>query len=173
MGLETIQGDLLQMPTGEQKYIVQQCCCTGTAVAGLSSAIAKKWPTLNPYKKRTPIGRTRTATFNSRPEPGTAEILKHGPVNLVCLYGQYAPGKGGLYEDDETEPYEDYKNTREGFFQSALQDMKTKINADSTLYIPHGIGCGLAGGKWENYEKMLQKFSHENPAYNIVVVKLL
>jgi hypothetical protein len=40
--VQIIDGDLLEVPTGTGKYIVQQCCCICTRPAGLSAAIAAK-----------------------------------------------------------------------------------------------------------------------------------
>jgi hypothetical protein len=48
---------------------------------------------------------------------------------------------------------------------------KNKNKATIILYFPYGIGCGLAGGKCELYEKMMRDFGKENPQYNIIIVK--
>lgn len=36
---------------------------------------------------------------------------------------------------------------------------------------PYGIGCGLAGGNWEEYRTVLEEFAEANPQYAIVIVK--
>ena len=178
--LREIEGDLLDYAgasadgsfANADTYIVQQCCCVSTYTAGLSQAIAKKWPALNPYKSRKAIPGTRRATLETRAEPGTAAILRSGSANLVCLYGQYGPGKPSLYEDAEIEPYDDGPKARLGFFKWALEDMSSTIEDGSTLYFPHGIGCGLAGGNWAAYKSALVVFARTHPSYNVVVVKL-
>ena len=172
--LREIEGDLLDCANGSGSaiYIVQQCCCVSTYTAGLSQAIAKKWPALNPYKSRKAIPGTRRATLETRAEPGTASILKTSSANLVCLYGQYGPGKPGVYRDDEIEPYDDGPKARLGFFKWALEDMSSTIEDGATLYFPHGIGCGLAGGDWDAYKSALVVFARTHPSYNVVVVRL-
>lgn len=161
------------MPTGKNKFIVQQCCGTCTQAAGLSAAIAKKYPSLNPYKSRVPIGRTHTATMETRNQPGTAKLFTDPTTqtNMICLFGQYGTGKPSQYKDSFI-TMDDSAATRETYFKQALEDMARQIPSNSTLYIPYGIGCGLAGGNWTNYERMLKEFSTNHPDITITVVKL-
>lgn len=163
--LMIVQGDLLEMPIGEGHYMVQQCCCSGTVVAGLSSAIAKKWPGLHPYKGRVPIGRTHRATEESCDEPGTCEIFKDkSGAAVACLYGQVHPGKASSGGKDSRE-------ARLQYFTNALRHMAFQLNAPYHLYIPYGIGCGLAGGNWADYYKVLCEFAATNSNYNVYLVK--
>jgi hypothetical protein len=168
--VEIIDGDLLEIPSGTKNYIVQQCCCICTKPAGLSAAIATKWKELNPYKDRKPIGRRHTATLETRDKPGTASLLTSGDVKLISLFAQYSPGKPKTYKD-EFEEVVDTAVARRNYFQQSLLAMKDLIKNHSNLYFPYGIGCGLAGGKWELYEKMIRDFAKENPQYNIIIVK--
>ena len=164
--VKTIEGDLLAYGgdgTSANAFLFQQCCCTSTRTAGLSQAIAKKWPALNPYKKRKPIGRSYTATPDTCAEPGTAELLTSGDVNLVCLYAQYSPGKPSAAETAAM---------RLTYFKDALEEATTLIPEGSTLYFPYGIGCGLAGGKWEQYYAAIQVFARLHNSYSVVIVKL-
>ncbi len=147
-----LKGDLLNMPIGPGHYMVQQCCCSGTVVAGLSSAIAKKWPALHPYKKRVPMGKSHRATEASCSSPGTVDCFVD-PVSgaqVLCIYGQYAPGKPAG---------SDSREARLAWFASGLAKIPTMIPEGSTLYIPYGIGCGLAGGHWPSYYKALCDFA--------------
>jgi hypothetical protein len=176
--VKIVDGDLLEVPSGIGCYIIQQCCCICTKTAGLSAAIAAKWSALNPYKSRKAIGRTHTATADTRDEPGTALLLTSGGVNLISLFAQYSPGKSKNYTDGDV-TVNDTALARRSYFQKSLLAMKEIIGGESgddsgvalTLYFPYGIGCGLAGGKWELYEKMIRDFGKENPQYNIVIVK--
>lgn len=177
--VKIVDGDLLEVPSGIGKYIVHQCCCICTKTAGLSAAIAAKWSALNPYKTRKAIGRTHTAMADTRDEPGTALLLTSGGVNLISLFAQYSPGKPKNYTDGDVN-VNDTASARRSYFQQSLLAMKDIIGSESggdgsgvavTLYFPYGIGCGLAGGKWELYEKMIRDFGKENPQYNIVIVK--
>jgi hypothetical protein len=169
-----IEGDILDM-TGKGSYIVQQCCCVSTYTAGLSAAIARKWPALNPYKTRRPVGKSRRATLNTRDSPGTAEVFSigGGAVNLVCLYAQYGPGKPSVYEDNEVQPFADTADARLKFFKDALEDAATMITDEgATLYFPYRIGCGLAGGNWPTYHAALKIYARIHPEFNVVIVKL-
>jgi hypothetical protein len=184
-----IEGDILDM-AGKGSYIVQQCCCVSTYTAGLSAAIARKWPALNPYKTRRAVvqpvrqnqapqmrsvGKSRRATLNTRDSPGTAEVFSigGGVVNLVCLYAQYGPGKPSIYEDAEVQPFADTADARLKFFKDALEDAATMIKDENpTLYFPYRIGCGLAGGNWPTYHAALKIYARTHPEYNVVIVKL-
>ncbi len=167
-----IEGDLLKMPTGDGHYMVQQCCCTCTKPAGLSEVIAKKWPALNPYADREPIGRSRRATLETRDKFGSARLIhdEENDVNLICLYAQYGPGKPKLYEDEEVEPLDDGPSKRLAMFKKALTKIPSIAPAGSHLYFPHGIGSGLAGGKWESYLSAIQDFSEAHRDYKVVIV---
>jgi hypothetical protein len=170
---KTIIGDLLKMPTGDGNYIVQQCCCTCTKPAGLAAIIAKKWPALNPYAGRKAVGRTQTATLETRDKFGSAKLIRDeaNDVNLICLFAQYGPGKAGTYEDDFVEPVDDGTTNRLKKFKVALTKIASIAPAGSTLYFPHGIGSGLGGGKWENYLAAIHDFSKKNEmGYKVIIV---
>jgi hypothetical protein len=167
-----IEGDLLKMPTGDGHYMVQQCCCTCTKPAGLSEVIATKWPALDPYADREPIGRSRRATLETRDKFGSARLIhdEENNVNLICLYAQYGPGKPKLYEDEEVEPLDDGPSKRITMFKKALTKIPSIAPAGSHLYFPDGIGSGLAGGKWESYLSAIQDFSEAHRDYKVVIV---
>jgi hypothetical protein len=177
--MQVIKGNLLDMPAGEGNYIVQQCCCTSTRTAGLSQVIAKKWPSLNPYCRRKPVDKTYTSTVDSRPYHGTAEIMIEGATKLICLYGQYGPGKPGIYEDDFI-IMPDGAEDRLRYFGSALEQMAALLAVKKELlapqkirlHFPYGIGCGLAGGDWRKYEAALKEFADRHKEFEVVVVKL-
>ena len=71
--------------------------------------------------------------------PGTVRVHKRRVANL---YGQRCPG--GPRADDTCQ-------LRLGWFESALEQLATTLIEDSersVVLFPHGIGCGLARGKW-------------------------
>ena len=60
------------------------------------------------------------------------------------MLAQYYPG----------EPkYESYEQ-RLNWFKSCI-DKISKIPDLKQVAFPYGIGCGLAGGRWEDYEKLI------------------
>ena len=181
------EGDILEQPTGNGNYIVQQTCCTCLKPAGLSEAIAKKWgtdemiklnPKLNPYAGRKgykdqTLGKI-IATPETRDKPATVRLLHDDAedVNVICLFAQYGPGKPTVdYEDDHVQA-NDGPEARLTYFKKALAKIPKVAPDGSTLYFPYGIGCGLAGGNWKLYEPALRDFAAAHKQYKVVVVHM-
>ena len=157
-----IEGDIL---TADQDYLVQQCCCTAVRGAGLSKAIATSFPDANPYANRRPMKKGgNTALSEDRATPGTSLIL--GKRKIACLFAQYAQGKPGANE------VPDAANDRLRYFETALIDLISKIPTSSSLAIPYKIGCGLAGGNWSDYKRVLRKMAAANPTLSFVIYQL-
>jgi hypothetical protein len=157
--MEFIKGDVVD---ATEDYIVHQTCCTACRPRGLSAAIASKWPECNPYAQRVPLqtttktkARGNTATPETRDVPGTCRIQGR----IVHLFGQYAPGKPGRCATDHPDQVED----RLDYFESALEDLARQIPHDASIAIPYKIGCGLAGGSWADYLRILVEFRQRHP----------
>ena len=180
-----IRGDILTQPTGDGHYIVQQTCCTCLKPAGLSEAIAKKWgtdefvklnPALNPYAGRkgyrdATLGKI-IATPETRDKLASVRLLHDDAedVNVICLFAQYGPGGPKAdYEDDHVVT-NDGREKRLEYFKKALTKIPTIAPADSTLYVPYEIGCGMAKGNWPDYEAALRAFAAAHKDYKMVVV---
>ncbi len=163
--MKTVQGDLLDVKKG---FIIQQCNCNTVKSHGLSLAIERRFPYCDVYKGRKAIGTRNCAATPS--VPGTYEVFTHPneddhPV-IVCLMAQWAPGKPGAYERVypavSTGERDTYEN-RLAWFREAMTDfvrhcVDTKVDFSAEpLCIPYQIGCGLAGGNWDEYQKVLQK----------------
>jgi len=135
---------------------VHQCNCTSTYSKGLSSAIFKRWPHAEAYK-----GRSRNS------QPGTIDVKgEEGKKRLVInLFGQYGPGKPKASGNDT-------KQSRANYFRQGLDSIAKLPNLKS-LAFPFHIGCGLAGGSWIEYEKMLKHFASQLPSsVKIVIYRL-
>jgi O-acetyl-ADP-ribose deacetylase (regulator of RNase III) len=128
------------------QYIIHQTNTTGLRSSGLSAKIFKQFPNANIYKKE--IKRS----------PGTI-IVKD---NIINLFGQIKPGKPN--KDDDT------LQIRIKWFNSGL-NMIGNLKDIKSVAIPYKIGCGLAGGKWEDYESMIYKFAKENPNIKVKIYK--
>lgn len=78
---------------------------------------------------------------------GTIHAMKkEGCKTIINMYAQCTPGKPNK---DET------KEMRLKWFKQCLIDVeKLKLG---TIAIPYRIGCGLAGGDWENYKAALEE----------------
>ena len=76
-----------------------------------------------------------------------------------------APGKTGKFQNYYPKTYDDSIENREIWFKKCLEEID-KLNLDE-IVMPYKIGCGLAGGKWINYEKMLN-----NAKTNIILYSI-
>ena len=152
-----MEGDLLESCAA---YIVHQTNCKTKKSLGLSRAMFKKFPYSNVYDgsadPRVP------GTIVIRGGSGGAWCGERGVVNL---FGQCKPGKPTGAE---------LRATREGWFKSGLNEL-VAINSSTPLgsvAFPHEIGCGLAGGTWANYERMINEFARQVDDVEVTIVRL-
>lgn len=143
MSIEIIKGDLLTAP---EQYIVHQCNCISAGKgsgAGLAKAIFEKFPHANIYDNR-----------KTPDVPGTILVKGNGKDQryVIAIFGQYYPG-GPQFKGTDT-----YSN-RLSYFTEALGYISCIPNLESIAF-PFYIGCGLAAGKWEDYEDMIRVFNH-------------
>lgn len=139
--IEVINGNILD---ATEKYIAHQTNCVSNGGAGgLAKSIFKKYPYADCYRLRT-----------ERSIPGTIDIRGNG-INerfIINLHGQMYPGDA--YVNHENDSYD----MREKYFKQCLYEISLIDNIESIAF-PMGIGCGLAGGNWEHYSKMLEDFA--------------
>ncbi len=172
MPYKIVKGDLLNADT---EYIVQQNCCTSTKTSGLSEAIAKKFPGANIYEDRRTY-KGNWAVLEDRPEPGTIflfefENSKEGELKgIICAFAQYTHGKPGMLQDPLGADVKDSAKDRQGYFQSCLEQIL--LLEPKSVGFPYKIGCGLAGGSWSIYEKMIRDWSVKNPKIDVVIYQL-
>lgn len=160
--ISIIDGNILD---AKEEYILQQCCCTAIRPHGLSETIATVWKDANIYALRKGIGKRNMAIPEDRPEPGTIQIV--GKRKIICAFAQVAMGKPGMYDScGKPDTLED----RYDYFIECLQKI-TELNITS-IAIPYKIGCGLAGGNWEQYYNALNEWANNNPTIKIVIYKL-
>lgn len=174
-----IKGDLLEFKCD---MIVQQCNCVTIKSHGLARTIKDKYPYGDIYSKR----EKKSANQTKKPDtPGTS-VICHSPNNstltphIACLLAQFYPGKSGnFYKKYYKYPnidYDDSKKNREKWFAESLVDLENKLKNDYThikkVAFPYNIGCGLAGGKWSYYLKMIKDFSIRNDNIWVYIVEL-
>lgn len=162
MSVETINADLLSC---DADLIVQQCNTVTRRSHGLSAAIAARFPYADVYARRS--GQTANTT-DSPDVPGTAVFCQppdgtDGPI-VACLMAQLAPGKPGAWcKQYGIRADSDSAEQRLLHFQSALAELADHIRDSDgkikAVAFPHGIGCGLAGGKWQHYERAIETFA--------------
>lgn len=162
--IETKKGDLLD---ATESYICQQCNCVTIKSHGLSKSISDKYSYGDPYKNRS----KKTANTTSQPDtPGTIVKLQHPkePNNhhiILCFMAQWGPSKPNRYKHYYSSTYEDNYENRKKWFKECLDILdKTKYGL---VAMPYGIGCGLAGGIWNEYKKMLDECSTKIVLYQL------
>ncbi len=149
--LKVVTGNIL---SSEEQYIAHQCNCVTTSSAGLAKIIFTKWTHAECYYIRW-----------ANDKPGTIEVRgdgKYGGRPIINMFAQFNPGKPHKADD----PHDGYQARKKYFIEcmKAIDALKP-----SSVAMPHGIGCGLAGGDWEFYEKVITKFSK---SFDIVLYKL-
>jgi O-acetyl-ADP-ribose deacetylase (regulator of RNase III) len=141
--LKIINGNLLD---SDCQYIAHQCNCHSLRGAGLASSIFKAFPWADVYSNR---------SDREDDAPLFGSITVHGDPKrnqryVINIYGQLKPGKPS--------PGRDSAASRLEAFSKAL-DQIAELPELKSIGLPYGIGCGLAGGDWEKYERLLEDFA--------------
>eukprot|EP00434_Breviolum_minutum_P042846 symbB.v1.2.038155.t1/scaffold5849.1/size23116/1 len=174
MALEVVEGDLLEAP---EQYIVQQSNCATTYAAGLAQAIAEKFPHADVYR---PHVRKERGTLQGDC-PGTIAVMggtcaekdqdKRGVINLFAQFcpGKPKQGKGPVEYKGIAggKDVVDDKKQRLEWFKATLQQVST-LDLESVAF-PYQIGCGLAGGDWDQYHAALEEFAVQMKERNVKV----
>lgn len=159
--LNIVKGDLLD---SNEDIIGHQCNCVTRSSRGLAAAIFHRYPYANDYHlppappappAPSPEGRpARTVgTYRVYGDPAKGQRL------VLNLYAQYQPG----YVEAE-------KSLRLQWFQSALESFMRDIYPHRIrLGLPHLIGCGLAGGDWNQYSTIIQQLACKYPHVSITI----
>lgn len=129
--MQTVDGDLLAIKKG---IIVHQVNCKKVMGAGLALQIRKKYP-------------QHFADFLST-EPKLGNIVTtriNDELYVIGVYGQNGYGRAGRYTN-----------------YSALHAGLVKVNMLAAqkrlpVFLPFGIGCGLAGGDWDHVLDIIKK----------------
>ena len=170
-------------------YICQQCNCitvlpygydrAGNPINphGFSFDIKSKLGVCPYSLRRTIEGRKNIAIETDRPPLGSISIIQ-SPVkdvkviNMFAQYGfltpymySYKPGSKYYWSGVKHETFE----YREDAFFDCLVEMLDMIPKEAVIAFPYKIGCGLAGGNWNNYFKMIQQFAEERNG-NVIIV---
>lgn len=127
----------------EEIVIIHQCNCITRNAHGLAKAIFNKWPQSDCYSGRM-----------IQNLPGTINPKLCGDKIIVNMFSQYYPGNA--IKDVDT------PKLRLIWFENCLLLVlellvKYKINR---VAMPYLIGCGLAGGNWNDYFKIIKKWAN-------------
>lgn len=146
--LRIIKGNLLDFTIDKDCYIVQQCNATGNRSLGLSSVINKKFKNANIYSGKLAVKDRKLGTV----------IVRDNIINIIAQYNPGKPSKGDTRED------------RLKYFTECLNEI-VRLNPKE-IAMPYGIGCGLAGGIWEDYMKEIEGFASCYPDITIYLYQL-
>ena len=149
--LDIEEGDLCEMKV---QYIAQQCNATHNKNFGLSSVLSKKFPHANIYSGKLAVKERKPGTIIVR-----GDEYKQKVIAMIAQINQGKP------TPKET------KTMREEFFRKCLEEIGL-IEGIKEIAFPYGIGCGLAGGEWNKYFKMISEFSEKFPEINVKIVRL-
>lgn len=124
-------GNILDIKSG---IILHQANCQGVMGAGLALQLKKKWPVVyTDYRtKYERVGLFLGDIILSRVE---------GDIFVASLCTQKFYGRGKVFTD-----YECLKNSMKAISTNRMQ-----------IYVPYGIGCGLAGGDWNVVSKIIDE----------------
>jgi hypothetical protein len=146
-----VNGNLLQ---AKEQYIAQQCNCVTTSARGLAQDIANKFPWADVYRERSKYDVPGTISVKSAPD---------GDKHVICMFAQWGPSVCGRYASSYPQ-HDDTPTKRIQWFQQcvdAIDALQLKVVA-----VPYMIGCGMAGGKWEHYRKILMQAKTQFVVYH-------
>ena len=152
-----IAGDLLKI---KNAYICHQCNCISTTGRGLAVDIFNKYPSANVYKRK--------HKFDDYSAVGTIEVFDVDDNHVVNLYAQYRPSK--IESGGGTRAF------RKQWFKECLDELHEYLIANAhdhaTVAFPYLIGCGLAGGNWNEYHALILDFAENiSDVAKVVIVK--
>lgn len=146
MKISIVDGDLLD---STEDYIAHQCNCVTNQSKYIAQQIFDKYPYSNTYKNRTHDKKTHN-------DPGTIDIRGNGNNEryVINMYSQYYPSLSKYTNDS--------KKLRKEWFQKCLSLIGEELISKNlkTLAMPYKIGCGSAGGNWEEYMVLIDEFTH-------------
>lgn len=130
--MKVIAGDILSITSG---VICHQVNCRGAFGAGVSGVLGRRYPAVE------------TAYRAVVPSPALLGTYQFVPVTetlgVYNIFGQVDYGNarktGHVYTD----------------MRALTTALRTICDAHDTIYVPYGIGCGLAGGSWDEFTAIM------------------
>lgn len=152
----------------KHNWLVQQENCARSNPHGLSLAIRNKY-SYGCVLHLSPSERKPGKILIRQPPDGLeygAEAWSQGPV-VVNFLAQRFPGKPGGLTDNA--------RFREAYFRHCLDALRESVDAEVAkrkglqggfqpqlnVVFPDKIGCGLAGGDWKRYRKMITDWARK------------
>jgi O-acetyl-ADP-ribose deacetylase (regulator of RNase III) len=153
VNLHEYEGDLLKASVST---IAHQCNVMSNKASGLAAVIFEMVPESDVYA--------------SNPNPlrfGTWDVfpVENMPFkNVLNLYTQMYPGKPQWGADSAL-------NRLKVFRDAVNMYLATHVGVVGSIAFPKYIGCGLAGGNWYNYRKVIQDISELHPYVEFHIIE--
>lgn len=147
-----VKGDVTRPLGGKYKVIVHVCNDLGAWGAGVSGAIGRRWPKAERLYRLWAISKKLPPHENNFPpfELGQIQVVQMNEpdqnIRVVNLIGQ-----NGLRSRSNPHPVR-HDAIRQGL--RTLAAVGNIDNQDTIVHMPK-IGCGLAGGKWEDVRPII------------------
>jgi len=145
--MKVIEGNILDIKSG---MICHQVNCQGVMGAGLALQIKKKWP--EAYQGYITAHHQKLLILG---DIITVPVAEGPDIFVTHMCAQFRYGRGGLYTDYV------------GLDTCLLKSARYASNCGMTMYLPYGVGCGLAGGDWHRVSKSIDIYAPE-----AIIVKL-
>lgn len=140
--LHYLTGDATVPQVAGQKVIRHICNTLGKWGKGFVLVVSKRWPTVREeylrwHKEKTTFGL------------GAVQFVKVAPyITVANMIGQQ-----GIKSGSKGPPIR-YEAVRQGL--TTVADHIEQVRTGASVHMPR-IGCGLAGGKWDQIEPIIQK----------------
>jgi O-acetyl-ADP-ribose deacetylase (regulator of RNase III) len=156
--VSVVNGDLLLC---KEDILCHQTNCVTTKAAHLSASVFERFPHADIYAKRTGGKRDVPGTIVACGTIGGADRL------VVNLLAQFYPGTARFANDTRA--------LRLEWFQMCLDKLAEYVTTNNvqSIAFPWNIGCGAAGGVWNNYLDIICKFAKQLPNARITLYKLI
>ncbi len=134
--IKTVDGNILE---ASEDIICHQVNCKGVMGAGLAKQIKSKYP--NVYKEYKQLCTEQVDDLLS----SVQLISTNDRKTIANLFAQTGYGRKRMQTDYDA-------------LRSCLQSLKDTVthSNQTSIAIPYGIGCGLAGGDWTIVEEMIE-----------------
>lgn len=141
--------------SSDAQYIAHQTNCISTRSAHLAQAMFRKFPHADVYSER-----------KQQDTPGTIVIRGNGKDQryVINMMAQVYPGAPKYPESSK-----DGHEARQRYFYSCLRHIAKIENLQSVAF-PYRVGCGSAGGNWEFYFELLNRFQKAMEKKNATVL---
>lgn len=157
--IKYINGNLLDV---EQGIICQQVNCQGVMGAGLAKQLKNKYPQIYDEYQEYIFNMTRYQhmTDNSQLKGCVNVVFIKKNLIVTNIFGQDTYGRDGIYTD--------YDALKKGLIY--IRDIVQPLY-ELPIYLPYGIGCGLAGGSWTVVKQIIEDVFNNSAVKCTVVNK--